>query len=88
MANKGVKPKVSRQVIADFAHGKLYTFEHFKLMGYKKPQVYVAMKRVDARQLVERKKGQVGPDDVFRLFRSIKAIIQIKVNEGSYAIFR
>ena len=76
MAKKGVKPKVSRQVIADFAHGKLYTFEHFKLMGYKKPQVYVAMKRVDARQLVEREKGQVDQDDVFRLFQSIKANIQ------------
>ena len=71
MENKSVKPEFHCLVIADFYQKNVCmgnsTFEHFKLMGYKKTQVYVAMKRVDARQLVERKRGQVD-QDVFRLF--------------------
>ena len=51
-------------------------------MGYKKTQVYVAMKRVDARQMAERKKGQVDQGDILRLFQSIKVNIQISTDEG------
>ena len=91
MANKGVKPEVPRQIIADFYQENVRmgnsTFEHFKLMGYKKMQVHVALKRVDARQLAERKKGQVDQGDILRLFRSIKVNIQISTNEGSWASF-
>ena len=96
MASVGVKPEIRRQVIADFYRqnvqkGKPYTLEHFKRMGYKRTQIYAVMKRVDAGESVERKKGQdlcSDEDEIIRLFRSIKANIQITANEGPYATFR
>ena len=97
MACVGVKPEIRRQVIADFYQqnvnkGKFYTFKHFKRMGYKKTQIYAVMKRVDAGESVERKKGQkirlVDQDEIIRLFRSIKNNIQITADKGPYATFR
>ena len=66
IAMKGVKPKVCRLIIADFyrknlARGKSYTVRHFKRMGYKKPQIYTVMKRVDEGEPLVRRKSQGGP---------------------------
>ena len=63
---EGVLPEVRRQIIADFfgknvSKGKMYTFQHFKKMGYNKTAIYRVMKLVDAGESVEQKEGQGRP---------------------------
>ena len=72
--------EVWRRVIADFyqknsARERSFSEMHFRQMGYKKTQVYVIMKRVNAVCLSSEGK-------VKEFFRSIKDNIQITAIEG------